>query len=155
MKKWITSFLQYGTLISSLGFILSVLLQIFARFLLPSAPAWTEEASRLFFIYAISFSAGLAFQSQEYVYLDWIFHKLSHKWQSLLKLMIETISLILFLVIFYHSLAFVVLGNQETSPGLGIPMSYIFFSMLILSGSLSFYLVLDLIQTIKNSKSIT
>jgi len=60
MLKTLNKLLSLGTLLSTIGFIGSTVIQIFARFFLASAPSWTEEASRLFFIYAMSFAAGLA-----------------------------------------------------------------------------------------------
>ncbi|MEM1124879.1 MAG: TRAP transporter small permease subunit, partial [Bacteroidota bacterium] len=89
MQKYFTKFLKYGTLISTYGLIGSVLLQIFARFFLTNTPAWTEEASRLFFIYAMAFAAGLALKSDEYVALDLFFEKLSPVLQKRLLLTVQ------------------------------------------------------------------
>jgi len=52
----LTQFLKYGTLLTSTGFVFTVSLQIFARFFLSDVPPWTEEASRILFIYAIEFA---------------------------------------------------------------------------------------------------
>ncbi|MEM7800115.1 MAG: HDIG domain-containing metalloprotein [Chloroflexota bacterium] len=96
MKKSISRILKYGTLLSSWLLIGSVLLQIFARFFLESAPAWTEEASRLFFIYSVAFAAGLAFKDDYYVYLEVFFEKLSPKFQRILLVAIPTCTTLLF-----------------------------------------------------------
>ena len=46
LQNFLSKFLKYGTLLTSLGFIITVSLQIFARFFLSDVPPWTEEASR-------------------------------------------------------------------------------------------------------------
>ena len=73
MAKLINRSLKYGTLICTYAFIASVLIQIYARFFMESAPSWTEEASRLFFVYAIAFASGLAYRDGYYVALDFFF----------------------------------------------------------------------------------
>ena len=40
--------MKWGTFLSTLGFVLAILLQIFARLFLATAPSWTEEAARVF-----------------------------------------------------------------------------------------------------------
>ena len=99
MKKLdlILSFvLERATFISTVGLILIVLLQIFARFFLVSAPAWTEEAARIFFIYTISFAAGIALKDQYYVNMDLLYNALSKKLQHVIQLVISGSILLLF-----------------------------------------------------------
>ena len=69
-KIFLSTFLKYGTLLTSLGFIFTVSLQIYARFFLTDVPPWTEEASRMLFIYSISFASGLAYRGNYFVYLE-------------------------------------------------------------------------------------
>lgn len=152
MKKAITNFLKYGTLLSTYGLMLSVMVQIFARFFLPSAPAWTEEASRLFFIYAIAFSAGLALESKDYIHLDWLFNKLPKTTQKYLLLIISLLILGLFATIALYAIQFSLLGHQETAAGMRIRMSYAFFSIVIMASALSYFACLELVEQIKNWK---
>ena len=67
-KIFLSTFLKYGTLLTSLGFIFTVSLQIYARFFLTDVPPWTEEASRMLFIYAISFASGIEYRGNYFVY---------------------------------------------------------------------------------------
>ena len=137
-------FLKYGTIISTYGLIGCVLLQIFARFLLPKAPAWTEEAARLFFIYATAFAAGLAIKSKEYVALDIIFEKLNPKRQKQLLMLVQGLTLFLFGTLAIYALKFVQLGIPESSPSMKISMSIAFFSMFLLGASVCYFAYLEL-----------
>jgi len=145
--------LKYGTLISTLGLIGTVLLQIFARFLLESAPSWTEEASRFLFIYAISFAAGLAMKQKYYVHLDLIFNKLSPKGQQLLEFLIAVFVILLFGIFTFFSVQFISLGHAETSPSMSIPMSFAFLSMFVMGISISFFAWIDAQRALKNLRS--
>lgn len=144
MKKSISRILKYGTLLSSWLLIGSVLLQIFARFFLESAPAWTEEASRLFFIYAVAFAAGLAFKDDYYVYLEVFFEKLSPRIQRTLLVAIPTFTTLLFGIMTIYAIQFIQIGWIEKSPGMKISMAIAFASMLIMSSTICYFSILEL-----------
>lgn len=150
MGKFIGRILKYGTIISTMGIILMVLIQIYARFLLPNSPSWTEEASRLFFIYALSFASGLAVKNNYYVHLDYFFNKFSIKTQKALMLIIPMITAILFLILAVYSLQFIGQGHAERSPSLKIRMSFVFFSIFIMGASICYYSVMEVVKQIKN-----
>ncbi len=153
MEKHITRLLRYGTLLSTYALILSVLLQIFARFFLEKAPPWTEEASRLFFIYAIAFASGLAMKSNAYVQLDVMYTRLPTRQQALLDVLIPLLICILFGLITVCSIFFVWLGYPETSPSMGMRMSTAFMSMVVMGGSVLFYAWINAKQAYEKLKS--
>ena len=62
--------LSAGTLISTLALLSSVIIQIYGRFFMESAPSWTEEAARVFFIYTMSFGVWHCETRNMY---NWIF----------------------------------------------------------------------------------
>ncbi len=151
--KIITGFLEWGTLVGATGLILTVVLQIVTRrFFTDSAPSWTEEASRFFFIYAISFAAGLAQKEGYFVSMDYVYRKFNPKIRGILDLIITSFSIILFGVMLIFSIQFILLGTTETSPGLGLPMSIAFASMFIMSGSILYFLLKQLIHTARTFK---
>ena len=148
MMKFLGTVLKYGTLLSTVGLIGSVLIQIFARFFLANTPPWTEEASRLFFIYATAFGAGLALKQNYYVHLDLFFNGLPARVQSILLIMIPACTVILFGVMAAFSFRFIQLGHSEWSPSMKVRMSFVFFSMFIMGVSLSVYAFLDMLKAI-------
>lgn len=145
----VSRILKYGTLISTLALILSVLVQIYARFFMDSAPSWTEEASRVFFIYAICFASGLAFRQHYYVSLDLISSRLSRKWNNLVEVSINSMVFLLFLIIAIYSVSYIRLGFIEKSPSLGFNMSISFASMLLMSLSICFFSSIRIYKQIK------
>ncbi|MCK5344268.1 MAG: TRAP transporter small permease, partial [Candidatus Heimdallarchaeota archaeon] len=106
--------------------------------------------SRFFFIYTISFGAGLAQREGYFVSMDYFYRKFNDKLKWIIDLLISLISAILFLVMSVYSILLIVLGLTETSPGLSFPMSVAFASMLIMSGTVFYYLLIQLIHNIKS-----
>ena len=152
-KIFLSKFLKYGTLLTSLGFVMTVSLQIFARFFLSDVPPWTEEASRILFIYAIAFSSGLAYRGNYFVFLEAFYASFS----DILKKKIDLISPILSLVLFgfcgFYSLSMLEMGLNEYSPTLHILMVIPFLSIFILCLSVSYYSLMAFLKKIKFWKS--
>ena len=152
LHKTIGRILKLGTLLSTWGLIITVLLQIFFRFSPFQTPSWTEEASRLFFIYAMSFAAGLAMKTAYYVHLDMFFNYLPLKWQNFLNKAIPVITFLLFGVMALFSLQFVILGIPEKSPSMGFNMGVAFFSMFVMSASICYYLWIKIRSAFKKPR---
>jgi len=150
LYKTIGRILKYGALISTWGLILTVLLQIFCRFTPIATPSWTEEASRIFFIYAMSFTAGLAMKNDYYVHLDMFYNRFPQRFQRFLVKAIPVITFFLFGVMAIYAIQFIVLGVPEQSPSMGFNMGIAFFSMFIMSVSICYYLWIKIKKNFKN-----
>lgn len=142
-------FLKIGTLFTTIALMVSVLIQIYARFFMENTPAWTEEASRILFIYAISFASGLAYKQNYFVFLDLISGRISSESEVILKNIVNVIVFLLFLVMTVYSVTYIKLGLAESSPSLGINMSVSFLSMLLMSASICFFSGVKIIELIK------
>ena len=137
MRKGIGKILKIGTLISTWGLIAMVLLQIICRFSWFDTPSWTEEASRILFIYAISFASGLALKSSNYyVALDAFYNMFNPKFRLFLDKSIPVVICILFAIFTFYSIRFISLGMIEKSPSMGFNMGVTFCSMFIIGASL-------------------
>lgn len=148
-KIVIARVLKLGTLISTFGFIGSIIIQIYARFFLESAPSWTEEASRFFFVYAVSFAAGLAMKDNYYVYLDLLYDRLKESHKKILDLIISASTLLLFLILALYSIQLIVLGVPEKSPSLGVSMSLAFAGIFIMALSVCIYAFFNFLKNLK------
>jgi len=149
LVKLVGRFLKLGTLLSTTALILSVLVQIYARFFMENAPSWTEEASRLFFIYAICFASGLALKQNYFVSLDLITNFLSEKSNKILETILTAMVFLLFFVMAIYSVSYIQLGFVEKSPSLGFNMSISFTSILLMSISICFFAGIRIFQLLK------
>ena len=152
-KIFLSKFLKCGTLLTSLGFIITVSLQIFARFFLSDVPPWTEEASRILFIYAIAFSSGLAYRGNYFVFLEAFYAGFSNKLKKIVDLISPLLSLVLFAFCGFYTLFMIEMGLNEHSPTLHVIMAIPFLSILILSLSITYFSFLALLKKIKFWKS--
>ena len=150
IRKKVAQFLKYGTLVSSFGFIGATLIQIYARFFMDSAPSWTEEAARFFFIYAMSFAAGLAMKDGYYVHFDVFYNKMNKGQQRVLNIIISVFTFILFIILTTYALQFVEVGFPEHSPSLGVPMAIAFGSMVVMGLFVSFFAFIDILKKMKS-----
>lgn len=149
ISRAFSKFLKAGTLLTTLALLITVIIQVYGRFLMKTAPAWTEEASRIFFIYAISFASGLAYKQNYFVFLDLITAKTGSQAESILRNISEFAAFVLFGTMTVVFIIFIKIGYTETSPSLGINMSFAFASMLIMSVSISFFAGSSILKRIR------
>ncbi len=152
LKKIVNKTTETALFLSIGGMAATVCVQVFARFFLPSAPDWTEELARIFFIFSVGFGAGLAIRDHGYVNLNTFIEKLPVPRQRHLNLIIYLIILILATIMFVYSIQFIFIGSRETSPSMGVKMSWVFSSLLIMSILIAWYTILELISIIHHSK---
>ena len=150
-KKYIDRIVELGVIISLTAMILSVVVQVFTRFFMESAPHWTEESARIFFIFSVAFGAGLAIRDHSYVLLDYFQNKFNIRTRERIQIIIQGIIMLFGILILYYSIPFIQLGSSETSPSLQIKMSYVFSSMLILGILIIYYSALELIYKSKHT----
>lgn len=139
ITKYIDLLVETGVVLSLLGMVISVVIQVFTRFFMESAPHWTEEAARIFFIYSVAFGSGLAIRDHAFVQLDYFMNKLNTSNKKIIQIIIHVIILLFGLLLSYYSIKFIGIGSSETSPSLQINMSYVFSSMLILGILVTYY----------------
>lgn len=126
-----------------------VLVQIFARVLLPQVPAWTEEASRYVQIYLVAFSAGLAIKYDAFISVDTIFNYLKPKASAYLKLFNQFVVLILFSFCFRYSFDMYKIGIPRTAVSMvSITMNYVYFAMILLSGCIVVSTILKIVNMV-------
>ncbi|PKA99729.1 TRAP-type C4-dicarboxylate transport system permease small subunit [Flavobacteriaceae bacterium MAR_2009_75] len=150
--KTFTKILKYGAFLSTIGFIGSTLIQIYARFFMESAPPWTEEAARVFFIHAVSFSAGLAVRGNYYVNFDLVYQYLPQKVQRTLDIVSRILICVLFFICAYYGLEFAMNGFDEKSPSMGISMAIPFVSTVIMGSAIFLFTLVELIKKLRQAK---
>ena len=147
--KLVDRLLEGGTLISFLALIGVVSLQVFARFFLPKVPHWTEEASRIFFIYTVCFAGGLAVREKAYVNVDILLNLFRGRLRSFLRLFLDGLVIVFMGLVFYYSIPLVKIGMIQRSPALGVTVSYLFGSITLLSVTMIYYSLFDVINDLR------
>ena len=130
---------DYGTLLGFCGMIIAVTIQVTARFLLPSAPSWTEELSRMCFMYAVAFGVAAGIKNGAFVRLELLKSYLPEKVSKSIEIIIQWVIILFAISTLYYCISFLLIGMNEQSPSLKISMSVIFASMFVLMFSIAVF----------------
>ena len=128
------------------GFIVCVLVQVFSRTFLPTTPSWTEEASKYLFIYMVAFGCSVAVHKKEFVGIDIFASHLSDNANKIIAILMNVLLMVFNLYVLTRSvIKFAFIKFRMVSTALQIPMQYVYFSMVILFGLLSFSYFIEII----------
>lgn len=149
MKSNLDKILEWAVTISFMMMIITVMIQVVARYALPWSPHWTEEMARFCFIYMVSLGAGLAVKDRSYInvsiFLDWLDSK-SRLWMDTM-ILLAIILLMLFMFVF--SIPLIEIVSLQNSASMKINMAVIYFSMSAMSFLVLFYSILAIRSNLK------
>ena len=150
--KPLDQFLWLGSMLNMSLLVGVVLLQVFARVALPQAPAWTEEASRFFFIWTVGFAAGPAVRERAYVDVDSFTTHLPAKAQLHLAILIDLLLFCFCAVMAYEASKLFVNVAGQTSAALLWPMRVFYAAILLQTSMLTLYLARSVAWMIRTGK---
>jgi len=142
--------LKTGTILSMIGILVVVTIQAFARLCLPSAPAWTEEAARFFFLFSVAFAAPLALRDQAFVRVDTLALCLAAWLTRWLNVAIDIAIMLLMMVTTWASISFIRLGIGQLSPCLRLPMACVHAVLLLLSSMTALYAGIEMVNRFRH-----
>lgn len=150
-KDILEKLLEVGVFISFSALCITVLLQVFTRFLFPDKSlVWTEEATRFCFIYSIAFAAPLAMKYQEFVNVDIILTKMSKKARKNFYIGINLLTVILFVIVFFQGIDFAKLGIGQRSATMKFSMFISYSSIYLMALGIIKYAASHLIKVLSN-----
>jgi TRAP-type C4-dicarboxylate transport system permease small subunit len=132
--------------LSAVGIVLVVSIQVVARLFLPTAPAWTEEAARMCFLFLVAFAAALAVRDGAFVSIDTLLRLLPPFIATTLQCMIHLTITALMILVAWYAIPFVRLGVDQKSPCLQIPMAYVHGSVLLLALTVVLYSAFEVVH---------
>jgi TRAP-type transport system small permease protein len=138
-----------GSFLSLTGMIIMVSIQVLSRFFLESTPHWTEEAARMFFVYAVAFGTGTGISNGDFIRLDLLGKYITPATGRMLEFITSLSIILLSVVMVIHSFKFVKFGMAEKSPALQISMGFVFFSMVITGTAIFIFTLAGLYRSVK------
>ena len=127
--------LAFGLLIAC------VLIQVVGR-AIGRSPVWTEELTRFALLYMAAIGAGLALRTGDLVNVDVFTEMLPERVSWGLRLVSAALVAGFSLYLLPRAWRFVEVGGFQTSPALGLKMSYIHFSIFLMLALLAFFAAL-------------
>lgn len=117
----------------------AVLLQVFSRTFLSTAPVWTEELTRFCLIFIGALGAGLALRSGDMVNVDLVCESLPGRLPRLLRLVSAVITAAFAIALLPAAWAYTMIGARQTAPALAWRMDFIHAAMLVLFVTLALW----------------
>jgi len=131
LELWLTKICRISIGLAFTVLIVAVLVQVFSR-TLGSSPVWSEELTRFALLYVAAIGAGLAFKSGDLVNVDVFCEAFGQHWSNRLRLLSAVLTAIMCGVLLMPAWRFVSIGAFQTSPAMGLQMTYVHLSVFVL-----------------------
>jgi TRAP-type C4-dicarboxylate transport system permease small subunit len=138
----------FGVLFLLVMFV-SVLIQIFFRYVLQSPLTWTEEASRYSFIWIVLLGAAFAVRRKEHVVMEVFVKRFPASLQRYISLVLNTIILISLIYLLPVSWNFFWFTKGVSAPTLKISWGFLFFSAPLSIALMMIHTFIGLFRTIR------
>ncbi len=127
----------------------SVFLQVLIRFVFKYPLPWTEEVSRIAFVYAIFLGAAIAVRQKTHLNVDFVLVVLPTPVARAVKL-VGTLLVGIFLVFMtWQGMVFVQATGVQVTPVMQIPFRYLYLIIPSSGGLMLLYLVLGVIDDLR------
>ncbi|GAE27741.1 C4-dicarboxylate transport system permease small protein [Halalkalibacter wakoensis JCM 9140] len=153
-KLTLTNMLEVLAFLTMITLIFTMVVQVFARYLLPRIPAWSgEEVTTLLLIWLAFIGAGIAAGRMSHISVDFLIEKLPENIKLVATRVIYVIICIFLLYFAYLSFQLAWEGRVSRTPRLGISMFWIQISIFTGAVIMLYYYFKHLVQTFRsNSK---
>ena len=111
---------------------------MFNRFVLGLPLSWSEEFQKFGHIWMVMIAVPVAYRRGAHLGMDMLLRLLPAVTQRLVGLLTEVLWLALALAIGRYTLAIMQVAQSQESPGLGLPMHWVYSGMVIGSAYLAF-----------------
>jgi TRAP-type C4-dicarboxylate transport system permease small subunit len=151
-KKILKTMENVGSLFFFAAFVV-MLLQIITRYVFNASPAWTDELSRYSNIWSTMLFCIVLSSEEGHIYLDYFIEKINKRYKYIVIIILNIIMLVLSCTLLIGGIGMIYnsIGISQLSPGLEIPMWYVYIVIPIAGFCM---IIIYLIKIIYGLKSI-
>lgn len=139
--------------------VIAALLQIFTRYVINHSIPWTDELARYTFIWSTMLGAALVHRKRGHIMIDLLVSRLKGRSQALIRIIVDFFSLMILLVLAVQGVNLLSIGAMQTTPALGVKMSYVMLSVPVVAGYMCLvtieHLLADIDSFAKSSGEVT
>ncbi|MBP1968590.1 TRAP-type C4-dicarboxylate transport system permease small subunit [Virgibacillus natechei] len=128
-KNALDRLLLVSSLIILVVMVLVILYQVFSRQILGTAPAWTEELSRLLFVWVSFFGIAYGFKEKLHIGVGLVVNMFPEKVQDIFDYLAKALVIAFGMILIYYGWQFTVLTSSSTMPAIGWPSSVLYACM--------------------------
>lgn len=122
--------------------------QIFGRYVMNSTPTWSSEVQIYGHIYIVFLAIPIAYRRGAHLYMDSLRKRFPEMLGKIFSFLVEMMWLAFGFILIFYGWKIIMITGQQTTPGMGISMSYP-YAALPISG---IYLVLMVIRNLIGDK---
>jgi len=128
-KHWLDQLLLITSLVFLVIMVVVIIVQVILRGVFSFTPSWSEELSRLLFVWVSFLGIAYGFKEKLHMSLGLFVEKMPEKVKKGLDIAAKIIVIALGLIMFIYGWKFTMLMGQSTMPGLGIPSGVLYASI--------------------------
>ena len=139
-------------MLSAIGFGLvsvTVLIQIIARYIPAISAPWTDEMSRMFYLYTVMLGCPMAVRFREYASIDVIAVNCKGSWRMLLNIFTDLVMIVVCGIALPHAKTFFVAGMRSLSTSLQINLGIFYVIPLGIFILTILYCFIDVLMELK------
>ena len=106
-------------------------IQVIARYIFGAPLDWSEELLKFAHIWLVFMAIPIAYNHGSHICVDMISGLLPQKMQNALAFVVDVLWVGFSVVFIYYSLIIMEVSQNQTSAGLQIPMSYVYFGVVL------------------------
>lgn len=149
MVKYLDQALRYLLMLLVAVLTTSVFLQVLVRFVFRTPLPWTEELTRIAFVYCILVGATIGVREKAHINVDFLVAVLPHRAQVALKLVSNALVGVFLCFVIWQGVVFVQLTGVQVTPVLLIPFRYLYIVLPTAGAMMLSYLILDTVDFLR------
>ncbi len=135
--KWLDRAIEAMITITFFAMVIIGGMQVFNRYALGQSLSWSEEAQKFMHIWIIFLAIPLGYKRDAHIGMKVIYNKFPKNIRFILDILIDLLWLGLGIVMLYYTGRIMQIAQNQTSPGLGLRMDWVYLCMIIGGGYLS------------------
>lgn len=139
------------TILGLFAMVVSTLIGVADRFVIGSGLPWPEELARFLLIWTSLLSAAVAAKHQAHFRLTFVSDRLGPSWA----LIIDGITVGSLLFVAWQGILLVEIFHFQTSPALGIPMSFVYAAVPASTILMSLYIFRNMLTRMRDARKAT
>ncbi len=116
--------LEAALLLLFLVMVGAIFWQVFARYVLESPTAWSEELARFLLVWVTMLGSALVLRDDDHVAVTLVIEQLPMGLRRAIGFVRDALILAMAGALAYYGAGLALLAHRQTSPGLNIPMAY-------------------------------
>jgi TRAP-type C4-dicarboxylate transport system permease small subunit len=126
---------------------------VFARYALDIGLAWSDEASRLLFIWTVFVGYAVGVRHRAHIGVDFVIDRMSPRMRHVVET-IQDIAILVFSVLFtWQSYVTVKFSFLQRMPGLDVSIAWLYFAVLVAGVLMTIYAIFNLLDTFSGERA--